>query len=312
MKSSPDVEPFVVGVTATFRRPEELKRLLTSLPDAGPALRALVVVDNAGDAVTHQLCNESPIPVEYHAPGSNLGCGGGLHTGERLALEKFGGQLTHLWILDDDAVIMAGALDTLLDAMAQGDADAVYPLVVDAEGQLGWFPGLTEPEKFRAVRQPQTPEQFVASCSDEPVPFSWCPGVALLVSRRALDEFGLHRTDYWVRGEDLEYSLRITHQRRGLYVPRARVLHLPPPMVGEVLAQAEYAKHRAMLQNVAYTSLRMPHGRRIVWTIPGNWFRFLRTWGFRPRVLADGFRTLWTGAVRGWPAGHLQADSARR
>jgi GT2 family glycosyltransferase len=125
----------------------------------------------------------------------------------------------------------------------------------------------------------------------------------LLVTRRAIEELGYHRTDYWVRGEDLEFSLRITHRFRGLYVPRARVAHLPPEPVGEASRESEYAKHRAMLQNIAYTALRLPHGRRIFRTIPGNWRRFLSTWGFTPRAFGGAIEAFWRGAVQGRPVG---------
>jgi GT2 family glycosyltransferase len=166
---------------------------------------------------------------------------------------------------------------------------------------LGWFPGLLDREKFRVIRLRQRPEEFVARCGSEPIPFSWSQGIALLVTRRIIDRVGFHRDDFWVRGEDLEFSLRITRTARGIYVPSARVTHLPPR---EAIAEvSEYAKHRAMLQNLAYTSLRLPHGRPLLRTLPGNWFRFLRLWGAKPGVVCDGFRGFWNGAIRGEPAG---------
>lgn len=305
-----DSDTFVVGVTATFRRPTELRRLIDSLPHAGSTMRALVVVDNAADPAVQQLAATSTFPVEYHAPGSNIGCGGGLQVGERLAFERFGNRLTHIWILDDDVVVAPGSLDVLVKAMDDEQAHAVHPLVVDGDGRLGWFPGLLDRNKFRVIHLQQTPEQFIDRCGSSPVPFSWAQGIALLVRRPAFDQLGFHRADYWVRGEDLEFSLRLTYQFRGLYVPQARVQHLPPASPSASSLEGEYRKHCAMLQNIAYTSLRLPHGRRIARTVPGNWLRFVRMWGWQPRVVADVFCAFWRGAIRGWPAGHNQTASA--
>jgi dTDP-4-dehydrorhamnose reductase len=294
--------PLVVGVTATYRRPVEVERLLRSLEASDCPLHALVIVDNAGDPAIQALASSAHLHTEYLSPGTNLGCGGGLHAGERLAMEKFGGGLTHLWILDDDAVIEPGTLGILLAAMAAGNADTAHPLVIGSDGMLGWFPGLLDPVKFQGVKERQTPDEFIVRCGLDPVPFSWAQGIALLVTRRAIETLGFHRTDFWVRGEDLEFSLRITKDFRGLYVPAARVQHLPPESTGPVSPEGEYRKHLAMLQNIAYTALRLPHGRRIARTIPGNWLRFLRSWPLS-RALTDSLAAFWKGAILGRPAG---------
>src|SRR5258708_37321404 len=161
--------------------------------------------------------------------------------------------------------------------MPRFGGDAAPPLAEDPAGRLSWFPGLIDRDKFRAIRQPQTPAEFMARCGPEPIAFSWSQGIALLVTRRVLRELGLHRADYWVRGEDLEFSLRITYRWPGLYVPLARVRHLPPP--ASCALAIECRKHQAMLRNLAYTACRLPHGRRLLRTLPGNWWRFFRTWG---------------------------------
>lgn len=290
-------EPSVVGVTATYRRPQELARLLASL---SAPVRAMVVVDNANDPATRAVAEASAVPMVYLPMDANLGCGGGLRAGEQAALERFPA-MTHLWILDDDAVVQPKTLPTLLAEMARTGADLAHPLTEDGEGRLGWFPGMLDRAKFDVARRSPMPEEYVARCGDEPVPLSWSQGIALLVTGCVLEELGPHRGDYWVRGEDLEFSLRITFRHLGIYVPKARVRHLPPAASSS--PEEEYVKHRAMLRNLAYTGCHLAHGRRLLRTLPGNWWRFMRTWGFSLRVLADAARAFWQGAVRGLPAG---------
>lgn len=292
----------VVAATATYGRPAELARLVHSLAQVSPALHGAVVVDNAAQPETVAVAKSSAFPIHRIASDRNLGCGGGLALAEKTIFQVFP-EFTHIWILDDDAVVVPNALDVLLDAMEREKAEVAHPLVVAADGFLGWFPGLLDKEKFRAIRRRQTPEEFVARCGADPIRFSWSQGIALLVTRRAFEDVGFHRDDYWVRGEDLEFSLRITHRGRGIYVPRACVEHLPPKEVEASTGAVEYAKHRAMLQNLAYTSFRQPHGRPLARTIPGNWLRFVRTWGWRAGVVADAALTLARGAFLGLPAG---------
>ncbi len=294
----------VVAVTATYRRAAELRRLLDSLAASTLPLHAIVIVDNAGEEEIRALAAASATPAEYLRPGANLGCGGGLRAGEARALEKYGDALTHLWILDDDVEIRPATLGRLVETMAAEQADVVHPLVVNAEGWVSWIPGfLDRGLLLSAQRERFTPEAFRARAGCGTLPFSWAQGIALLVGRSALDRHGLHRGDFWVRGEDLEFSLRLTYRGKGLCVLSSVAAHLPPEPANPGSTEGEYEKHRAMLQNIAYVSLRLPHGRRIASTIPGNWLRFLRTWRWGLAVWRDAMLVFWRGAVLGKPAG---------
>src|SRR5882672_1237776 len=104
MPSLPAVR--VVAVTAAYRRPESLARLLASLSGEAPALARILVVDNGGDlAPVTQAARPGP-PVERLVPGVNLGCGGGVARGLQAALAD--PAATHFWILDDDVEVVAG------------------------------------------------------------------------------------------------------------------------------------------------------------------------------------------------------------
>ena len=297
---------FVVGVVATWRRAAELSRLLASLKACGPDLGAVVVADNGDDPATLEAFDASGVRGFRLPLPENRGCGGGLRAAEGAACERFKNEMTHLWILDDDVEVPPGALDTLLAAMERGQADAACPMITDETGRIGWFPGLLDAAKFRAIRDAATPAEYLAHCGSDPVPFSWSTGVALLVSRRAIDGIegaGFHREDYWVRGEDLEFSLRITHRFKGIFVPSAEVKHIAT--LAEKTGRDAYLKHCAMLQNLCYTSLHLPHGHRIARTIPGNFLRLLKTWPPRDAI-PDAALAFWLGGILARPAGVAQ------
>jgi GT2 family glycosyltransferase len=299
----------VVAVTATYRRPQEVARLLAALEKSSEPLHGFVVVDNASDVTTRNHAEKSAIPHRYEDAHANLGCGGGLKLGEEIALRQFP-DLTHVWILDDDTVPEPDTLRQLLDAMKAHNAGAACPQASDAEGNLNWFPGLLDRKRFDILRTSATPAEFRARGGSEPGGFSWATGVALLVSREALDAGGLHRDDFWVRGEDLDFSLRITSHVPGLYVPRAHLAHLPPGGGRVVDDFPERMKHAAMLQNCAYLMARTSHGRRLLRHWPGNAWRHLRRFGIR--ALGDVLTALRLGALSGQPAGWPTADIFRR
>ncbi len=286
----------VVTVTATYRRPAELQRLLDSLGKSSVALHGVVIADNADDPETRAVVERNS--AHYVAAPGNPGCGGGLAIAEQTAMSAFP-DLTHVWVLDDDVVVEPDTLGILLAAMAE--AGSACPQAADARGHLNWFPGLLDPAKFDILRRASTPGDFLRICGSAPEPFSWATGVALLVARETLEKAGLHRGDFWVRGEDLDFSLRCTNVAPGVYVPKARVAHLPPGGGLVVDDFPERMKHAAMLQNAAFLSARTSHGRRLIRHVPGNSFRHLRRFG--PGAFMDVVRATWMGAVLGLPAG---------
>lgn len=293
--------PFVAAVIATHQRAQELARLLCSLEKCGPALGAVVVTDNADDSATAEALERSPLVTLRVVPGQNLGCGGGLARAEMAALEEYRERVTHLWILDDDVILQPETLETLLRAMESSGAPAACPLVTDEEGLIGWFPGLLERAKLEAIRARPTVADFVARFGTNPIPFSWSTGVSLLVRKEMVEKLGPHRGDFWVRGEDLEFSLRMTHKSLGILVPETVVTHIPPASVNT--PEAEFTRYAVMLQNIVYQAIHLPHSRRLLRTIPGNWLQFLRQWGHAPDAGRAAWLAFFHGALRGQPAG---------
>lgn len=298
-------QPMVVVLTATYRRAAHLERMLASL-EPGAVRLAVLVIDNADDPATAAVVEKARerMEIDRIVPGENLSCGGGLALGEKAALERYGDRMTHLWMMDDDIQVAPGTLSRLVAAMTEEGAALACPLITYPDGRIGWFPGLLEKGPFDALRKGRvvTPEAYLEKFGPKPVPFSWATGVSLLVTRETLEETGLHRTDFWLRGEDFEFSLRISARHKAIFVPDTRITHycFSGPYTPEAIAM-ERKKQVAMLRNVAYIGGRLPHGRRIFRTLPGNLWRHCKNWGVGG--LPEGLRAYWQGGVAGHPAG---------
>lgn len=295
----------VTVVVAAYRRPALLGRLLASLQTETPSLKTVIVVDNGGDLA--EVIARAPVPARRIDPGTNLGCGGGVARGLREALAN--PACTHVWVLDDDAAVIPGALAAMLAAQAGSGAGAVVPLVVDAAGFVAWYPGPLEPATWAAVRTPgATPASVRAAGGDRPVSWAWAPWPSLLVTREAVAQAGYPRDDYWFQGEDLEWTLRLTARVAGVLAPAALCLHTPPAGSDAV---REHRKRVLMLQN-NFVTARMPHGRRLRSHAPGNVWRTLRRARFSPAGCRDVALAWWWGGVRGLPAGRAGGDGFRR
>lgn len=296
----------VAAITATYRRPERLAELLASLTQDQPALQNVLVIDNAGSPETEGLAAQMPLSTHVITPGKNLGCGGGVALGLREALRD--PATTHVWLFDDDAATTPGALAALLLALESAGADAAVPLVTDAAGHVGWFPGPLPQPAWNLIRGAKlTPSAFRAACGMTPLPWKWAPWPSLLVTRRAVETIGLPRDDYWFQGEDLEWTLRLSARFVGVLAPAAECRHLWPP---EDRPRA-FLKQALMLQNNFYTAARLAHGARIWRHAPGNVARFLAANRFSVRAFVTAWLCWWRGACRGLPAGAPGGDGFR-
>jgi GT2 family glycosyltransferase len=286
----------VVAVVATYRRPRELARLLASLV----GVDEVVVCDNSASGEVRGVVESAPCAAHYLAPGENLGCGGGLRLAEEHAWKIGGDPLTHLLVLDDDAVLAPDTVPALAAALEREKAVAAYPLVTGPDARTGWLPGLRDRTRHRLGKAPLGVSEYRARLGAEIADFEWAQGICLFATRAAVEVAGFHRADFWVRGEDLDFSLRLTAHGRGIFVPSVIVQHLPPAIATPVQDAAEYLRHAAMVQNIAFLALTLPYGRRIRGSLPGASLRFLRLWGMR--ALPDLFRALRRGSC-GEPAG---------
>jgi hypothetical protein len=198
--------------------------------------------------------------------------------------------------------------------MNAASASVAVPLVLNKEGHISWFAGLREPKPWAVIRRPGlTPAEYCRVCGTDPVPFTWAPWPVMAVSAQAVRERGYPRDDFWLCAEDIEYSLRLTYRDRGVLVPTAVCRHLPPAASGgDNVGGAHYMRFCLLLQNLSYITTRLPHARRSVRHLPGNYIRFFCIFGLGRSTVRDAWLTWWRGAVRGKPAGTTGCDGFRQ
>ncbi len=292
-----NARPVVSVVIASYRRPALLARALESLREQGPALAGVVVVNNSSDDETRRVAAGAPVAVQLAEPSRNLGTGGGVAFGLQTALKN--PAVTHAWIMDDDATATPGALEAMLAGAVAASAEAVMPLVLDAQDIVRWFPGPLVQPAWDAIRRGVTADQFRAECGIAPLRWNWAPWPSLLISRRAIEAVGWPREDFWFQSTDIEYTLRLSHRFTCALVPTAICRHLPPPES----AQQRRAKDLWTLQNNALLSVRLRHGRRALRHLPGNHYRYWKSHGRSLGALGESCGAFLRGAVLGRPAG---------
>lgn len=306
--------PCVAAAIATHRREPELARLLAALADSEvPLTGGIFVADNASAPATQSVCAAWPGTDWIPRPVNN-GPGPAWNAAVARALEN--PQVTHVLVLDDDVVPPPATLRQLLDAMRTANVAASAPLLFDERNRLWAFPEPADKALRAVIRRTVEADECRRAMGDEPHAFCWATGACMLYQRRAFETCGFFREDFWMLGEDLEFSMRVAAALGGVFTAQATVPHLPPPPDPDTSRVAHRLKFLALLQNLSCLAFHSLHSAHLKSYLPGNFKRYVRTEGLSPGTLWDGWCAFYEGALckqpAGTPAGARLRERAKR
>jgi N-acetylglucosaminyl-diphospho-decaprenol L-rhamnosyltransferase len=177
-----------------------LKRNLSAVAHAAPSA-AVVVVDNFSSDQERQdvaaLCDER----SWHlvAPSANLGFGAGVNLGVGRAQDL---GCTDYLIINPDATIDAGSVDSLRQCVEADRLTLVSPTITDPDGRV-WFAGL---DLYLDDGSIKAPRRRVLH-PDRPH-VEWVSGACLWVTAEVWDAVGGFDEDYFLYWEDVDFSRR--------------------------------------------------------------------------------------------------------
>ena len=193
-----DARAGVAVAVLTHDRPADVATLLSSLARQTAHIDTVVLVDS-GTTPYDVTPHAADLEITYLRSESNLGGAGGFSLAILAALAT---TADWVWIMDDDARPEADTcLRTMLAAAAERGLDAVSPIVVAPEdGSRLSFP-------FRVDGRLSYDRAAVTGTA-------FWPGTALLfngllISRDALFEVGLPDLRLFIRGDEVDYLLRL-------------------------------------------------------------------------------------------------------
>lgn len=202
--------PYVAVVVVTYNRCELLSTCLRAILGQSTSVDRIIVVDNASTDQTPCLFEpEGPFDrpdVMYDRLGENKGGAGGFKEGMRVARDL---GCDWCWIMDDDVVPNPDALEQLLcacDYLAQCDIrpSFVASHVSGEHGEVMNVPNVSHHVSANGYRDwcEHLPQGLVRIVS--------ATFVSLLISGDAMREIGLPISDYFLWGDDTEYTQRLT------------------------------------------------------------------------------------------------------
>ena len=210
----------VVAVVVAYNRQELLRRCLDGLAEQTVAPMGTVVVDNASTDDSREVASAHPLGAHVVALPTNTGGAGGFAAGIARALTRFP-QAEWIWIMDDDTVPTATALEALVRA-----AEAYPGAPALLASRAVWTDGTEHPMNRPRTRPalPSALHRHAALAGARQI--RTASFVSILLDARAVREVGLPRASYFLWNDDFEYTSRILRGRIGLYVPASVVHHL--------------------------------------------------------------------------------------
>jgi GT2 family glycosyltransferase len=217
--------PRITAVVLTWNAEEQVIPCISSLIASRAVTLTAVVVDNASTDATVERLQTSGLPVTILQTGVNLGYAGGNNVGIARALQT---GAEYVFVLNDDTEVAPDLVSELVMALkADPGAAAAAPTIVhETPTNLIWWAGGT----FRVARGLALHDGYGTLTEERPTRTpravdSLC-GCGILFRRSALEALGDFRADFFMYGEDVEWSLRARRAGwRLLHVPQARMVH---------------------------------------------------------------------------------------
>lgn len=215
---NPNYSEKIVAVVVAWNRPELLKETLDGLASQTRPLDAVVIIDNASTDHSPEVARAHQVVTEVLSMPTNLGGAGGFAAGIARAVATHAAN--YVWIMDDDTVPTATALEKLLEAR---DNYPGQPAVLASKAV--WTDGREHPMNRPRKRPLLNTRQAAQAAEIGCLPIRTASFVSILLDTRAILEEGLPEAAYFLWNDDFEYTSRLLRNRVGLYVPASIVEH---------------------------------------------------------------------------------------
>ena len=213
----------IAAVVVTYNRKEMLKECLNSLLRLKKDGLEIFVVDNASTDGTYEeieplIIKSKPGELRYFNTQKNLGGAGGFNYGLREVLK---GDYDYAWLMDDDTIVQKNTLDSLLDKAK---------LLKDDFSFLSSLAKWTDGSFCEMNRQLIDPDWFKHEdhFKDGLAPITHATFVSYFVNMPVVKRAGLPIKEFFIYGDDWEYSLRLSKIKPGYMVFDSEVLHKMP------------------------------------------------------------------------------------
>lgn len=215
----------VAAIVVTYNRKYLLKECLDALLVQSYPLDKIIIVDNASSDGTFEFLSKYGYlkndMIDYIQLKINTGGSGGFNIGIKRAYEKF---FDYVWLMDDDVIANQRSLEFLMLSLnvIKGDFGFLCSNVYGIDGQSMNLPLIDLREGNNNYPQWNTLlEHGIVKVKEATF-------VSLLIPMKVIKKVGLPIKEFFIWGDDTEYTNRITDHFPGYLVGLSSVCHKRP------------------------------------------------------------------------------------
>lgn len=211
----------VLAVVVTYNRFDLLVGAIESIRLQKSRCDILVINNGSSDGTAEWLDHQNDICVINQ---DNVGGAGGFYTGLKYAAEC--GKYDFAWVMDDDIVANSDTLEELYNA---------YLYLKERDENIGILASEVLDKSLNPVNVPRILSGKVNATgySDWPrylsegiLPIDIATFVSLLIPISVIKSVGLPIKEFFIWGDDTEYTLRVAKKYDNFYVGKSKILHL--------------------------------------------------------------------------------------
>lgn len=196
----------IIAVVVTYNRKDLLMECLNALMTQTAPLQRIVIIDNASTDGTKPTLQEMGYLdnhiISYWRMKENIGGAGGFYEGMKYALRY---QADWIWIMDDDTVPRNDALQTMREKALKFPGTSFFASCVEGPSR--------EPMNVPTIDERSSENGYsdwYIAMNDHLVKIKTATFVSLLINGSAIKKCGLPCKDFFLWGDDSEYTTRLT------------------------------------------------------------------------------------------------------
>ncbi len=205
----------VVSVVVTYNRKDLLEECIDAIKEQSYNLDKIIIIDNNSNDGTFEMLEKKGYTKNekflIKRLETNIGGSGGFYEGMKIAREM---DADWIWIMDDDTIPNNKALEELLSSLKIVGEDVSYlaSAVYGINGCCMNYPGVS------TRRDKDGHLMWHKYLKDSIVEIEGATFVSLLINGKATKKVGLPMRDYFIWGDDGEYTIRLTKYYNPAYI----------------------------------------------------------------------------------------------
>lgn len=206
----------IAAVVVTYNRKKLLKECIEALKASTRKVDVIIIDNNSTDGTKEYIADLVGKDVIYKRLKKNLGGAGGFSAGMKYAVKK---GYEYIWIMDDDTIVKEDSLEQLMRV-----AGSIHNNFGFLSSSVRWIDG-SDCKMNMPTYKTNLTDYEKAYAAKGIYPVKAATFVSLLFRAEAIKEIGLPLKEYFIWGDDKEYTLRMSGRFNCYNVMDSEVVH---------------------------------------------------------------------------------------